>query len=444
MATANTSNGQMLPEIEIRELLGEFKGKEYYAEVKDFKSEIEDKCREYMQKDYPNLIIVDNIEEGGICGTYPGKLFIPKVNDHLESSSKNDEEPSSETTTLTRLMREASLARCRTRFPVPVILLGNRYICRSGSLADIKEVTVRKPAETVIKVMRRAWNMVSVVFWGSEEPQLEVLTVHRDADVKLLEYLGVKIIADLMVEDRKVKYGMYVCSSEKAEGCGRYSRFDLLGIPYPGCEFFANFHGDGRYDASNLYYEWEQEMNNAKFTPIVSNEDPSLNDLSPLGIRWDDYKSWDVIELTKNYLKLLLFYLKKTEKSSSGLLIHCISGWDRTPLFISLLRLTLWADGKIHETLNEEEITYLTVGYDWFLFGHVLRERLERKEAILYFCFYFLQHIEGDEFAYVNIDCEQAQMQPCSNRREKLKRVRTLFAKAYSQNVGPLPEDHLR
>lgn len=28
---------------------------------------------------------------------------------------------------------------------------------------------------------------------------------------------------------------------------------------------------------------------------------------------------------------------------SSGLLVHCISGWDRTPLFVSLLRLSLWA-----------------------------------------------------------------------------------------------------
>lgn len=27
----------------------------------------------------------------------------------------------------------------------------------------------------------------------------------------------------------------------------------------------------------------------------------------------------------------------------SGLLVHCISGWDRTPLFVSLLRLSLWA-----------------------------------------------------------------------------------------------------
>ena len=26
-----------------------------------------------------------------------------------------------------------------------------------------------------------------------------------------------------------------------------------------------------------------------------------------------------------------------------GMLIHCISGWDKTPLYISLLRLSLWA-----------------------------------------------------------------------------------------------------
>ena len=27
----------------------------------------------------------------------------------------------------------------------------------------------------------------------------------------------------------------------------------------------------------------------------------------------------------------------------SGVLVHCISGWDRTPMFISLLRISLWA-----------------------------------------------------------------------------------------------------
>jgi len=51
------------------------------------------------------------------------------------------------------------------------------------------------------------------------------------------------------------------------------------------------------------------------------------------------------------------------------MLVHCISGWDRTPLFISLLRLSLWAEGAIHQSLSALEMLYLTVAYDWFLFG---------------------------------------------------------------------------
>ncbi len=27
----------------------------------------------------------------------------------------------------------------------------------------------------------------------------------------------------------------------------------------------------------------------------------------------------------------------------NGVLVHCISGWDRTPLYISIIRLSLWA-----------------------------------------------------------------------------------------------------
>jgi hypothetical protein len=47
----------------------------------------------------------------------------------------------------------------------------------------------------------------------------------------------------------------------------------------------------------------------------------------------------------------------------AGLLVHCISGWDRTPLFISLLRITMWADRQIHQSLHMEELLYLTVAY---------------------------------------------------------------------------------
>lgn len=53
----------------------------------------------------------------------------------------------------------------------------------------------------------------------------------------------------------------------------------------------------------------------------------------------------------------------------TGVLIHCISGWDRTPMFISLLRLSLWADGAAHTSLSPTEILYLTLAYDWYLFG---------------------------------------------------------------------------
>jgi hypothetical protein len=60
---------------------------------------------------------------------------------------------------------------------------------------------------------------------------------------------------------------------------------------------------------------------------------------------------------------------------------NCISGWDRTPLFISLLRLSLWADGEVHRSLNAAQILYLTVAYDWMLFGHHLHNRLEKGEV---------------------------------------------------------------
>jgi hypothetical protein len=69
----------------------------------------------------------------------------------------------------------------------------------------------------------------------------------------------------------------------------------------------------------------------------------------------------DLVTLTQNYLKLLLHFLTD-EVQDAGILVHCISGWDRTPLFVSLLRLSLWADGEIHQSLSAAEILYLTVG----------------------------------------------------------------------------------
>ena len=85
-----------------------------------------------------------------------------------------------------------------------------------------------------------------------------------------------------------------------------------------------------------------------------------------LDVNWSDYRSWDVIELTKRYLEILYSCIRSGD---GGILIHCVSGWDRTPMFISMLRLSLWADGEIHQSLSAEEMLYFTLAYDWMLFG---------------------------------------------------------------------------
>ncbi|XP_004692295.1 PREDICTED: myotubularin-related protein 14, partial [Condylura cristata] len=211
----------------------------------------------------------------------------------------------------------------------------------------------------------------------------------RGYDIKLLRYLSVKYICDLMVENKKVKFGMNVTSSEKVDKAQRYADFTLLSIPYPGCEFFKEYK-DRDYIAEGLVFNWNQDYVDAPLS-IPDFLTGSLN------IDWSQYQSWDLVQQTQNYLKLLLSIINSDD--DRGLLVHCISGWDRTPLFISLLRLSLWADGLIHTSLKPAEILYLTVAYDWFLFGHMLVDRLSKGEEIFFFCFNFLKHIISEEFS---------------------------------------------
>ncbi|XP_036187979.1 myotubularin-related protein 14 isoform X10 [Myotis myotis] len=145
---------------------------------------------------------------------------------------------------------------------------------------------------------------------------------------------------------------------------GRMQRTSQRRTVLFGCEFFKEYK-DRDYMAEGLIFNWKQ--------------------------------SWDLVQQTQNYLKLLLSIINSDD--DSGLLVHCISGWDRTPLFISLLRLSLWADGLIHTSLKPAEVLYLTVAYDWFLFGHMLVDRLSKGEEIFFFCFNFLKHIISEEFS---------------------------------------------
>ncbi|XP_017481967.1 PREDICTED: myotubularin-related protein 14 isoform X2 [Rhagoletis zephyria] len=294
----------------------------------------------------------------------------------------------------------ARYARCRQRFVVPVILYRGKLICRSATLSVVHETYSRYAYDRITSVGTESQQRTN----GDENTESsEESSLFNDGplpfsyseviknDVSLLNTLNVNTIVDLMVEKRKVKYFMTVSSSEKADPENNYDKFNILSLPYPGCEFFKKFR-DNNYMANNLHYNWKLPFNDANISI------PKIGPAMDLDVNWEDYQKWDLVEITQNYLKAMLKYV---QEENTGLLVHCISGWDRTPLFISLLRLSLWADGLIHQSLDYMQITYLTLAYDWYLFGHQLPDREKRGEDIMLFCFHMLKFITGEEFSLV-------------------------------------------
>ncbi|XP_058123856.1 myotubularin-related protein 14 [Anopheles ziemanni] len=303
------------------------------------------------------------------------------------------------------LINKARFARCRARFPLPVILYKGKYICRSATLSGGPEIygrsgldylfyssdsTATSPTLDEDAYEARETSLSEDTF---EEPitnsDWQLFDRVRSQDIKLLKTLNVGTIVDFMVEKKKVKFGMNVTSSEKVDKEKRYAEFKIVSLPYPGCEFFRDYR-DNNFSGEGLVFDWSQAHVDASIGV------PEDSVTAQLPIDWENYKDWDLVKITQNYLKLLLRYL---QDSSSGLLIHCISGWDRTPLFVSLLRLSLWADGAIHQSLSAAQILYFTIAYDWLLFGHNLPDRLNKGEVIFFFCFYALKYIAEDEYS---------------------------------------------
>ncbi|KAF9580819.1 Myotubularin- protein 14 [Lunasporangiospora selenospora] len=271
-----------------------------------------------------------------------------------------------DTQELAKQFEKSHFARVRARFVVPCILVRNKNICRSATLSNEVEVFMHSFNQKINDLNQR--RKMFLYGTGEKSPDKEdresSLEKQRLEDIDLLHQLGVTYINDLMVENRKVKYGLKVTSSEKADSFGRYSKFKLVATPYPGVEFFQKFKAN-KYSARKLRFDWSQTFADAELQLPPGHRDQ-------LNIRWCDYKNWDL-------------------------------RWDRTPLFISLLRISLWADGEAHQSLSAAEILYLTMGYDWFLFNHLLADRSQRGEDIFYFCFYFLKFIYGDEFSLKSI-----------------------------------------
>lgn len=353
---------------------------------------IQEMCCQLFERDTPDTLRIKNKD---LCSSYPLTLIIPRSGGASNPVAGGEVDAGK----LRDLMLKARVARCRARFPVPVILWDGKYVCRSATLSGGPEIYGRSGFDLLFPVAneedesadRSAFSSLSL----SDSSQ--VFSKVRAQDIHLLQQLGVRLICDLMVEKKKVKFGVYITSSEKADKENRYADFRILSLPYPGCEFFRTYRDQG-YAAEGLVFDWSQQ-----FVDAVLDVPPA--DLSPADVQWDEYKNWDIVVLTQNYLRLFLRCL--TSSTDSSLLIHCISGWDRTPLFVSLLRLSLWADGQIHQSLTPQEITFLTLAYDWYLFGHNLNDRLEKGEEILFFCFYFLQFLAVDEFSIEAIQDEE-------------------------------------
>ena len=121
-------------------------------------------------------------------------------------------------------------------------------------------------------------------------------------------------------------------------------------------------------------------------TNLKNNPKKKLND-SSIGGSWESYQHWDLVKLTQHYLQFLIArsYTQAQHNkhqhsdpslssdagsennhrvpnvnvnAGKGLLIHCISGWDRTPMFVTLLRLSLWADGLVHTHTHSLSLSF--------------------------------------------------------------------------------------
>lgn len=399
---------------DIQQLLVYFSQNMYSANDSNA-DDIMNRCEALLRLDYS---VVDIPNTNGMLSTnYPVKLLIPErelkrenpfesnvtgaYGEHHTDNSRNGGSSNSKASPpnrdqviingkidaqrLGRMMHKARFARCRSRFPLPVILYNGKYVCRSSTLAGGAELHSRFLSQDTNRENESSADEADSQDWLQFGRQ-------RKRDIRLLKALNVETIVDLMVEKKKVKYGLYVTSSEKVDKEDRYSLFKIIGLPYPGCEFFLEYRNNN-CQGEGLVFDWTQSFVDAEI------QVPENSFTTQLNIDWDQYKEWDLVKITQNYLRLCIKYL---HENKAGILVHCISGWDRTPLFISMIRLSLWADGEIHQSLDATQILYFTIAYDWLLCGHNLPDRIKRGELIFIFCFYILKYIHDEEYSVLS------------------------------------------
>ncbi|KAL6041583.1 Myotubularin-related protein 14 [Balamuthia mandrillaris] len=290
---------------------------------------VQERCNALFARDY-EVHLLSN-PRGELCDSYPVELIIPQQELFVPQPTVVNEGRNMED-----LFVEACWARSRSRFPVPVLIFNNRNICRSGALAEAAEIGIRSKAVLPVKTKEKLR--------------------FRGMDAEVLRKLSVTHICDLMVDHKMKVMGVTTATSEHLSAEIYANDFTLVHIPYPGVDLYKTW-SIGGYNTQGLCANWNKMS--------VQISVPSQFSF----VEWRQCTSWGMITLTQNYLKTMLSILVNPRTEDKGLLVHCVSGWDRTPLWISLLRLSLWADGVVHHSLSAEEMLYLTVGYDWLLFG---------------------------------------------------------------------------
>uniref|UniRef100_A0AAX7V4B9 Myotubularin related protein 14 n=1 Tax=Astatotilapia calliptera TaxID=8154 RepID=A0AAX7V4B9_ASTCA len=298
---------------EITDLIDLFSKTQYRAkEVTPQVEAIETRCLQLFARDYKYSIIQNT--NGEVCGHYPRQIVFLEY--ECLDVEKDRFESTVQISKLQDLVNRSKMARCRGRFVCPVILYNGKHICRSSTLAGWGELYGRTGYNYI-------FSGGSDDTWTESEEFPEDDRVVRNGDshlfdkvrgydIKLLRYLSVRYICDLMVENKKVKFGLNVTSSEKVDKAQRYADFTLLSVPYPGCEFFKDYK-DRDYTAEGLVFNWNQDFVDAPLT-IPRCFTHNLN------IDWTQYQSWDLVQQTQNYLKLLLHIINSDD--DSGLLVH--------------------------------------------------------------------------------------------------------------------------
>ena len=345
---------------------------------------IEENCVELWRKDYGDRIVLIPNQNGSLCASYPENLVfcVPPFFTSEQKVQKVQQ-------LLNVLSTEnVAFARARTRFPHPVIWTQypaqskqnlDQYLptlSRSAGLSGTAEILYRNP---------------KILFSKNEE-----LYRLRGKDLEYIStQLGVRKIVDLMNEEVYSVGGVAMCSSEKAhDSVLSYEKKNvrLIALPFPGVDFYKGT--SVHFDPKRLP-DWEKTSADLALNidgVITANKEADSSIISHFGDYKKHFKTWGVLQLSREYFYFIL-YLLKNESKQGGALIHCVSGWDRTPLWVSVLRVALWSVNQIHKTLTIEEIVYLTVAYDWLLFGHNLVKRRNNDQDIFTYFIILLENI---------------------------------------------------